>query len=201
MLRVAQGVYGWLRVLTVLQVLQVLVLTVLTVPMVLAGQTTTTTTASPQQPPVPLRTFAPEEIAAMAATMPEGPARELTVRVCGQCHEPQRSGSLRLTREGWEAVVAKMAGLGAPATAAEFEQITDYLATNFKGEAPKPINMNTAEAIDLEAVAGLLRKEAAAWIAFRNTKNGACKTLDDLKKVPGLPFKKIDERRDRLVCF
>jgi len=178
-----------------------MVLLVLVVPTVLAQQATTTTTATapPQKTPTPLRTFTPEEIAAMAATMPEGPARELTVRVCGQCHEPQRSASLRLTREGWEGVVQKMAGLGAPATAAEFEQITDYLAANFKGEAPKPINMNTAEAIDLEAVAGLLRKEAAAWIAYRNTK--PCKTLDDLKKVAGVPFKKIDERRDRLVCF
>ena len=136
----------------------------------------------------------------MAATMPEGAARELTVKVCGQCHEPQRSGSLRLTREGWEGVVAKMVGLGARASDTELEQITDYLATNFKGEAPKPINMNTASAIELESVASLLRKEAAAWIAYRNTK-GPCKTLDDLKKVVGVPFKKIDERRDRLVCF
>lgn len=184
------------------RVLRGLVLMVLVVPAVLAGQATTatTTTAAPQKTPTPLRTFTPEEIAAMAATLPEGPARELTVKVCGQCHEPQRAGSLRLTREGWEGVVQKMAGLGAPATAAELEQITDYLATNFKGEAPKPINLNTASSIELESVAALLRKEAAIWIAWRN-KTGGCKTLDDLKKVPGLPFKKIDERRDRLVCF
>ena len=164
-------------------------------------QTTTTssTTTTAQQPAVPLKTFTPEEIAAMAATMPEGAARELTVRVCAQCHEPQRAASLRLTREGWEGVIQKMAGLGASATAAELEQITDYLATNFKGEAPKPINMNTASAVELESVAALLRKEAAAWIAYRNTK--PCKSLDDLKKVVGVPFKKIDERRDRLVCF
>jgi competence protein ComEA len=160
--------------------------------------TATTTAATPQHPPF-LRNFTPEEIAAMAATMPEGPARELTVKVCGQCHEPQRAGSLRLTRDGWEGVIQKMAGLGAPATAAELEQITDYLATNFKGEAPKPINMNTASAVELESVGSLLRKEAAAWIAYRNTK--PCKSLDDLKKVVGVPFKKIDERRDRLVCF
>ena len=111
-----------------------------------------------------------------------------------------RAGSLRLTREGWEGVIAKMIGLGARATDAEFEQITDYLATNYKGEAPKPINMNSASSVELESVAGLLRKEAAIWIAYRN-KNPPCKALDDLKKVPGLPFKKIDERRDRLVCF
>ena len=93
-----------------------------------------------------------------------------------------------------------MIGLGARASDTEFEQITDYLATNFKGEAPKPINMNTASSVELESVATLLRKESAIWIAFRN-KNGPCKSLDDLKKIPGLPFKKIDERRDRLVCF
>jgi competence protein ComEA len=168
--------------------------------MLAASQQATTSTTSAQQPVVPFRTFTAEEIAAMAATLPEGPARELTVKVCGQCHEPQRAASVRLTREGWGDVVAKMVGLGARASDPELEQITDYLATNFKGEAPKPINMNTASAVELESVAALLRKEAAIWIAYRN-KNGPCKTLDDFKKVPGLPFKKIDERRDRLVCF
>jgi competence protein ComEA len=153
-----------------------------------------------QQPSVPMRTFTPEEIAAMTATLPEGPGRDVTVKVCAQCHEPQRAASVRLTREGWQDVVAKMVGLGARGTDAELEQVIEYLATQFKGEAPKPINLNTASSVELESVAALLRKEAAAWIAYRNTK-GSCKTLDDLKKVPGLPFKKIDDRRDRLVCF
>jgi competence protein ComEA len=161
---------------------------------------TSTSTTTDQQPAVPLRTFTPEEIAAMAATLPEGPGREVTVKVCGQCHEPQRAASVRLTREGWSDVVAKMVGLGARGTDAELEQVIEYLATTFKGEAPKPINLNTASSVELESVAALLRKEAAAWIAYRNTK-GPCKTLDDLKKVVGVPFKKIDERRDRLVCF
>ena len=155
---------------------------------------------SAQQPSAPLRTFTPEEIAAMAATMPEGPARELTVRTCAQCHEPQRAASLRLTRDGWEGVVTKMMGLGAKMSDAEYGQIVEYLSTSYKGEAPKPINMNSASSVELESVAGLLRKEAAIWIAYRN-KNGPCKSLDELKKVVGLPFKKIDERRDRLGCF
>jgi competence ComEA-like helix-hairpin-helix protein len=148
----------------------------------------------------PLRTFTPEEMAALRASMPAGEARDLTIRVCAVCHEPQRAGSLRLTRQGWEEVVAKMVGIGARATEAELAQITDYLSTHYKGEAPKPLNLNSAPAIELESVAGLLRKEAAAWIAYR-TKNGPCAKLDDLKKVAGVPFKKIDERRDRLVCF
>ena len=160
---------------------------------------------TPAAPPAsaqagPLRTFTPEEMASMRASMPDGPSRDLAIRVCAQCHEPQRAGALRLTREGWESVVVKMAGLGARASDAEFGLITEYLAENFKGEAAKPVNMNTASSIELESVAGLLRKEAAAWVAYRN-KNGPCKALDDLKKVVGVPFKKIDERRDRLVCF
>ena len=131
--------------------------------------------------------------------LPDAPGKDQVVNVCGKCHEPQRVAALRLTREGWEEVVTKMVSLGAKASDDDLKQITDYLAENFKGEAAKPINLNTASSVDLESVAGLLRKEAAAWIAFR-TKNGPCKTLDDLKKVPGVPFKKIDERRDRLVC-
>lgn len=131
--------------------------------------------------------------------LPDAPGKDQVVSVCGKCHEPQRVAALRLTREGWEEVVAKMMSLGAKATDDELKQITDYLAEQFKGEVAKPINLNSASAVDLESVAGLLRKEAATWIAYR-TKNGPCKTLDDLKKVVGVPFKKIDERRDRLVC-
>ena len=132
--------------------------------------------------------------------LPDAPGKEHVVNICSKCHEPQRVAALRLTREGWEEEIAKMVTLGAKATESELKQITDYLVENFKGEAAKPINMNSATSVDLESVAGLLRKEAAAWIAYR-TKNGPCKTLDDLKKVPGVPFKKIDERRDRLVCM
>ena len=32
-------------------------------------------------------------------------------------------------------------------------------------------------------------------------KNGRFKTVDDLKNVPGLDFKKVDSNRDRIVCF
>jgi len=166
-----------------------------------AAAVATTVSMSAAQQRAAGRAFTPEELASYRAALPDAPARELTIRVCAQCHEPQRAASLRLTRQGWEDVIAKMKGLGASALAtdAELAQITDYLAENFKGEAPKPINLNTASAIDLEAVAGLLRKEATAWIAYRS--KTPCKALDDLKKVDGLPFEKIDKRRDRLVCY
>ena len=130
---------------------------------------------------------------------PDGPGKDVTVRICGTCHPAARGAAVRLTREGWQDVIAKMAGLGAKGSDEELALVLDYLSVNFKGDAPKPVNMNTATAIDLESVAGLLRKEAAAVIAYR-TKH-PCTTLDDLKKIPGVDFRKINRRRDRLVCF
>jgi competence protein ComEA len=139
-------------------------------------------------------------LAAGQDPFPEGPGKDVTVRMCGTCHPSARGAAVRLTREGWQDVIAKMVSLGAKGTDEELAAVLDYMSTHFKGDAPKPVNLNTAPAIDLESVAGLLRKEAAALIAYR-TKHGPCKTLEDLKKVPGIDFKKIDRRRDRLVCF
>jgi competence protein ComEA len=132
--------------------------------------------------------------------MPDGPGKDVTVKICGVCHEPRRTASVRLTREGWASVIEDMQRRGAKGTDAEFAQVLDYLSTNFLGEAARPVNVNSAPQIDLEIVIGLLRKEAAAVIAYRE-KNGPFKTLDDLKNVPELDFKKIDAAKDRIVCF
>ena len=132
--------------------------------------------------------------------LPDAPGKDETVRLCGTCHEPQRAAAVRLTREGWQDTIAKMVALGAKGSDEEFAKVLDYLAEHFKGDALRALNLNSATAIELESVAGLLRKEAAAWIAHRK-KAGPCTSLDDFKKVPGVPFKKIDERRDRLVCL
>ena len=79
----------------------------------------------------------------------------------------------------------------------KFQAVLEYLSTHFLGEAPRPLNVNTAEAIDFETVLLLLRKEAAAVMAYRR-KHGLFKTVDDLKKVPGIDVKKIDAQKDRL---
>ena len=132
--------------------------------------------------------------------LPEAPGKDETVRICGACHEAERAVSVRLNREGWQDTIAKMVDLGATGSPEELAKVLDYLSAHFKGDAPRPLNLNTATAVELESIVGLLRKESAAWIAHRKSV-GPCKSLDDLKKVAGVPFKKIDERRDRLVCF
>jgi competence protein ComEA len=132
--------------------------------------------------------------------LPDAPGKDETVRICGTCHEVERATAVRLNREGWQDTIAKMLDLGATGSDEELAKVLDYLAEHFKGDAPRPLNLNTATAIELESIVGLLRKESAAWIAHRKSA-GPCKSLDDFKKIPGVPFKKIDERRDRLVCF
>jgi competence ComEA-like helix-hairpin-helix protein len=134
------------------------------------------------------------------SAMPDGPGKDVVVRVCGVCHQPDRTASLRLTRDGWDELIGEMVKRGAKLTDAEHAQVLDYLSTNFLGEAPHPINLNTAPAIDLEAVIGLGRAEARAFIAWRET-SGPCKTIDDLKHVPGVSFAKLDAARDRAGCF
>ena len=44
----------------------------------------------------------------------------------------------------------------------------------------------------------LLRREAAAVIAYRD-KVGGFKSIDDLRKVPGVDFKKFDAAKDRII--
>jgi competence protein ComEA len=132
--------------------------------------------------------------------LPDGPGKDVMVKGCGTCHEGRRAASVRLTREGWAAVIEDMQKRGAKVSEQEFPVILDYLTTHFLGEALQPLNLNTAAQIDLEAAGGLLRSEAAAVIRYRE-QHGRFKTLDDLKNVPGLDFKKIDSRRDALVVM
>jgi competence protein ComEA len=132
--------------------------------------------------------------------LPDGPGKDVTVKACGTCHEGRRAASVRLTREGWAAVIDGMIKRGARVSDEEFPIVLDYLSTHFLGEAPQPLNVNTASQIDLESAGGLLRREAAAVIRYRD-KHGRFKTLDELKKVPGLDFKKIDSRRDYMTVM
>jgi hypothetical protein len=131
--------------------------------------------------------------------LPDGAGKEATVKVCGTCHPADRGASVRLTRAGWQDVIAKMLTLGAKGSDEELQQVLDYLSTHFKGEAMAPLNLNRATSIELEAVVGMLRRESKVWMAARQ--KTPCTALEDLKKVDGLDFSKIEKRRDRLVCF
>jgi competence ComEA-like helix-hairpin-helix protein len=132
--------------------------------------------------------------------LPDAPGRDITVKVCASCHAAETVASVRHAAEGWRDVIAKMVAAGAEGTEQELEIVLQYLSTHFPVETQKALNLNTATAIDLESVVGLLRKEASALIAHRE-KHGPCKKLEDLKKIAGLDYKKIEARKELVACM
>jgi competence protein ComEA len=64
-------------------------------------------------------------------SLPEGPGRDVTVRVCAQCHSPEIAAQQKLDAQGWKDLVNQMANNGANATDAEFDTIAKYLAASF----------------------------------------------------------------------
>jgi competence protein ComEA len=78
-------------------------------------------------------------------------------------------------------------------TEKEREQIVDYLARNFT----KRVNVNKATAQEIETGLEISAKEAAAIVAYRE-KNGGIKSLDDLKKVPGLEARVVESNQRRV---
>ena len=130
--------------------------------------------------------------------MPDGPGKAATVRVCGKCHSVERVTSLHQRRSAWEDTIVKMMKLGAQGSDEELEAILNYLSTNFAMEVPGPIDINKSRAIDLEAGLLLKRSQATAVIAYRD-KNGAFKSIEDLRNVTGLDFAAIEAKKSRLV--
>jgi competence protein ComEA len=142
-------------------------------------------------------TWAPSS-AGQGKPLPEGAGKAETQKLCAQCHELDRSVSVHQDREGWQRTMDKMVAYGMKGTEKELSAILEYLVKNFPAEDLPKINVNKAEAIDLESGLSLRRSQAAAIIKYR-TKNGNFKSIEDLKKVPGVDAAKIEAKKDRLT--
>jgi competence protein ComEA len=133
-----------------------------------------------------------------AAQLLDAPGREETERLCKRCHEVEKSVSLRQDRDGWARTMDKMMALGVKGTDEELGAIFEYLVKNYPADEVPKLNVNKAAAIELESGLTLRRSQAAAIIAYRE-KNGPFKTIEDLKKVPGIDASKIEAKKDRLA--
>jgi competence protein ComEA len=135
---------------------------------------------------------------AQAPVLPEGPGHDETEKLCKQCHELARSISLRQDRNGWQTTMGKMNAFGMKSTEAEYALVLDFLSKHYGAEDVARVNVNEATAIELESGLTLRRSQARAVVAYRE-KNGDFKSLDDLKKVPGLDAAMLDAKKDRIV--
>jgi len=134
------------------------------------------------------------------AQLPDGPGKDITVKICGNCHNAEVVAGYHMASEGWTNTISQMIDQGAEGSEAQFNAILAYLVKNFgpAGPATAPINVNKAVAKDLETGLEITSNEAAAIVKYRQEK-GAFKEIADLKKVPDLDYKKIEAKKDRLT--
>ena len=130
--------------------------------------------------------------------LPDGPGKEETRKLCSGCHELDRSIAPRQDLAGWQQTMNKMVAFGMKATERETSAVLEYLVKNFPAEEVPRINVNKAKAIELESGLSLKRSQAAAIIQYRD-KHGDFKSIEDMKKVPGVDFAKIEAKKDRLT--
>jgi competence ComEA-like helix-hairpin-helix protein len=114
-------------------------------------------------------------------------------RLCGSCHEPERSTSSRRTRDQWLQTVNQMVARGAQGSDEELMAVVDYL-TREHGR----VNVNLASAADIAVVLGLTPEEASAIVQYRRD-HGGFEDASGVAKVPGVNAAKLAGRRDAMV--
>ena len=122
--------------------------------------------------------------------LPDGPGKAAFQKICTGCHSIESVVRSRNSRERWGEVVDDMASRGAQGTDEEIDKVIDYLATNFG----KRINVNKAASAEIKAL-GISGKDAGAIVSYR-VEHGAFTELGDLKKVPGLDAKRVNDWKD-----
>ena len=127
-----------------------------------------------------------------AGDLPDGEGRETVIRVCGDCHGVEKIPSPRRSRAEWQDLVEEMAARNGVATPDDIHTIVQYVVANFGR-----VNVNRSSEGDLVGIVQLTASEASAIVEFRK-RAGDYQTLDDLRKVPGLDFTRIQERKDRI---
>jgi competence protein ComEA len=132
-------------------------------------------------------------ISAGAQTLPDGPGKDTFQMVCSMCHSPTAVTGKQGDKKWWQAKVTEMLQEVTDVPDSDVDAIVNYLAKNFP---IVKVNVNKAAAKDFESIE-FTSKEAAAIVQYREA-HGNFKTLDDLKKVPGLDAVKVESKKDRL---
>jgi competence protein ComEA len=134
----------------------------------------------------------PSTPARQAGELPAGEGRELVISICGDCHGPEKVTEMRRSRAEWRDMVQDMASRNGVATEDDITVIVQYIVMHFGR-----VNVNRGSEADLVEIVGLTPGEAAAIVEFRKP-HGDYRALEDLRKVPGLDFGRIQERKDRI---
>jgi len=97
-----------------------------------------------------------------------------------------------MTEPEWRRLVIEMLQ-EEEVTQQEKDTIVAYLAKAL----PKRVNVNKGSEQDLQLVLEVTPTQAAAIIAYRQS-NGGFKSIDDVKKVPGVDGGKVEGMKERV---
>jgi competence protein ComEA len=158
---------------------------------------TSRSTTSPASPMPAAATSARPVPMPQGTTWPDGPGKQQFLQICGTCHGPENVLGQTMDTAGWTDVINQMISNGAQGSDADFSAILTYLVTNF-GPTPAHVAINKATAGNLQAWLNLPADQAQAIVDYR-TKNGDFKSLDDVKKVPGVDPKLLDAVAGKLT--
>ena len=128
---------------------------------------------------------------AQPAQLPDAPGKAIVERICLGCHGAEILFPERMVPV-WRETLELMKGFGAVATDDEWKTIHAYVLSNLAS-----LNANRAPADDFAAVF-LIDADAAAGVVAHREKAGGFKTIDDMKKAPGLDAARVDARKDRI---
>ena len=130
-------------------------------------------------------------LSSRAEGLPDGPDKGLVEAICSECHTTERIATQQLTKSQWADKVLEMLQEAPDVKQSERDRIVEYLAKNFPARA----SVNKANAKELQVILEISPESAIAIVGYRQ-KNGGFKTLDDLKKVPGVDPAKLDAKRE-----
>ena len=74
--------------------------------------------------------------AAARQELPDGPGKDVVVRVCSGCHDLMFTVSTRETEEGWSRIVNDMRSKGADGTDEDFAKVIAYLTAHMGKPGP-----------------------------------------------------------------
>ena len=137
------------------------------------------TAADSQQTPKPLASSAAQS--KPGADLPDGPGKDVFVRICGKCHSPNLVLANGHTREGWEEEITKMVGFGAVGSDEDFTDILDYVAKNM----PPHATASPAASTGASTAATSKSDVAARGKTIFDEKCSVCHSADTTEKKVG----------------
>lgn len=124
---------------------------------------------------------------------PQGPSRDLVVKVCKDCHPVSQITRRRESRSKWSAIIEQMIKEGAEVKDEDYDKVLSYLSVTLG----KKVRINTASA-EVVAETFDIEQEIAAAIVKHRTDKGPFKDWKEIAAVPGVDAKLIEELKDNL---